>query len=72
MQRADARDADPARAARWLDEAKASVKEHAFRMKRAAVRDATRDGDDGARGGDDDDDDARARWIRTRITCARR
>ena len=45
MQRADARDADPARAARWLDEAKASVKEHAFRMKRAAVRDATRDGD---------------------------
>ena len=44
MQRAD--DADPpARAARWSDEAKASVKEHALRMKRAAVRDATRDGD---------------------------
>jgi hypothetical protein len=45
MHRADARDADPARAARWMDEAKASVKEHALRMKRAAVRDATRDGD---------------------------
>ena len=44
MQRADG-DADAARAARWSDEAKASVKEHAFRMKRAAVRDATRDGD---------------------------
>jgi len=43
MQRAD--DADAARAARWSDEAKASVKEHALRMKRAAVRDATRDGD---------------------------
>ncbi|ABO97263.1 predicted protein [Ostreococcus lucimarinus CCE9901] len=43
MQRADARDADPARAARWLDEAKASVKEHAFRMKRAADEDNLRE-----------------------------